>query len=77
MAKRRLSPKAQKIIGRTVRIVVAAAASIAVLVSLLNFFGVPNKLTTVMTVGDEKINVVEYAYYYLSIYSQYKNTSAI
>ncbi|HPU66866.1 MAG TPA: peptidylprolyl isomerase [Clostridiales bacterium] len=75
MAKRRLSPKAQKIIGRTVRIVVAAAASIAVLVGLLNFFGVPNKLTTVMTVGDEKINVVEYAYYYLSIYSQYKNTS--
>lgn len=86
--KERLAKKKQKVakrspinvkvrarIAKAVKIVIAAAVCIAAVYGLLNFFGVPNKITTVMKVGDEKINVVEYAYYYLSIYSQYRNTS--
>ena len=37
----------------------------------LNFMGVPQRMTTVMTVGDTKINQAQYTYYYQQIYSNY------
>ncbi len=51
--------------------VVVAVAAICFAGWFLNFMGVPQRMTTVMTVGGEKINQAEYTYYYQQIYSNY------
>lgn len=60
----------QKLV-KAIPIVIAAVAVVFAIGWFLNFMGVPQRMTTVMTVGDTKINQAQYTYYYQQIYSNY------
>lgn len=60
----------QKLI-KAIPIVIAAVAVVCAVGWFLNFMGVPQRMTTVMTVGDAKVSQAQYTYYYQQIYSNY------
>lgn len=60
----------QKLV-KAIPIVIAAVAVVFAIGWFLNFMGVPQRMTTVMTVGDTKISQAQYTYYYQQIYSNY------
>lgn len=60
----------QKLV-KAIPIVIAAVAVICAAGWFLNFMGVPQRMTTVMTVGDTKVSQAQYTYYYQQIYSNY------
>lgn len=60
----------QKLV-KAIPIVIAAVAVVCAIGWFINFMGVPQRLTTVLTVGDTKVNQAQYTYYYQQIYSNY------
>lgn len=60
----------QKLV-KAIPIVIAAVAVVFAIGWFLNFMGVPQRMTTVMAVGDTKISQAQYTYYYQQIYSNY------
>lgn len=68
--------KAKRIIGKVVAIVVAVALVLGAVYAVLNFFGVPQKVLTAAKVGDEKVSVAKYNYYYMTLYMQVQQYSS-
>lgn len=60
----------QKLV-KAIPIVIAAVAVVFAIGWFLNFMGVPQRMMTVMAVGDTKISQAQYTYYYQQIYSNY------
>lgn len=72
------SPQAAKIgrvFGKVVGIVIVVAVCLGLLYGCLSFFGVPQKVMTAAKVGDERISVAKYDYYYMATYLKVYNTA--
>lgn len=67
--------KAKKVVGKTVGIVLVVAIVLGMVYGILNFFGVPQKVLTAATIGDEKVSVAKYNFYYMDLYLNVQNTS--
>ncbi len=73
------SPQAAKIgrvFGKVVGIVIVVAVCLGLLYGCLSFFGVPQKVMTAAKVGDERISVAKYDYYYMATYLRVYNTAS-
>lgn len=57
-------------LGKCFGILIIAACCLAVIYFCLSFFGVPQRALTAMKVGDKKVSVAKYNYYYMSVYTQ-------
>ncbi|MBE6827425.1 MAG: hypothetical protein E7514_02260 [Ruminococcaceae bacterium] len=66
---------AGKVIGKCLGIAIIIAVCLGIVFGCLNFFGVPQKVLTAMKVGDQKISVAKYNYYYMIGYTQLINTA--
>lgn len=53
---------------KKIAIGVVAVLAVVLVVWLVNFLGIPQRLNTVMTVGTEKVSAAEYTYYYRQTY---------
>lgn len=69
------SEKAKQIVGKVVGIVIVVALVLGAIYGTLNFFGVPQKVLTAAKIGDTKISVAKYNFYYMDMYLSYANTS--
>lgn len=67
--------KAKKVIGKAIAIVLAVVIGLAAIYGVLNFFGVPQKVLTAAKIGDEKITVAKYNFYYMDLYLSIQNQS--
>lgn len=67
--------KAKKIIGKVVAIVLAVAVCLAALYGIFNFFGLPQKVLTAAKIGDERVTLAKYNYYYMELYMRTYNQS--
>ena len=78
-AQKKKSGKGDKIIRilvKTICILLIAGVVLYGAGSLLTkVFCLPQKVLTVATYGDEKVNVAEYNYYYMSLYNQLATTT--
>lgn len=72
---KQMDPHAKRVIGRTVGIIVAVAVCLAAVYGLLNFFGVPQKLLTAVTVDGTKYSVAKYNYFYAQQFINTANTA--
>lgn len=57
-------------LGKVCGGVIIAAICLVVLYYILNFFGVPQQVMTAVKVGDQKVSVATYNYYYLNSYQR-------
>lgn len=68
--------KAKRIVGKTIAIILAVAIGLGAIYGVLNFFGVPQKVLPAAKIGNEKVSIAKYNFYYmelyLSIYNQAK-----
>ena len=67
------SPQLSKIgrgFGKCLGIVVIVAVCLVAIYGILSFFGIPQRALTAMKVGDKKVSVAKYNYYYMSVYTQ-------
>lgn len=69
------SEKAKQIIGKVIGIAVVIALVLGAIYGTLNFFGVPQKVLTAAKIGDTKISVAKYNFYYMDMYLSHANTS--
>ncbi len=69
------SEKAKQIVGKVISIVLAVVLALGVIYGSLNFFGVPQKVLTAAKIGDTKISVAKYNFYYMDMYLSVANTS--
>lgn len=67
--------KAGKIVGKVVGIVVVVALCLGILYGCLDFFGVPQKVMTAAKVGETRISVAKYNFYYMDQYLNAYNTA--
>lgn len=67
--------KAKKIIGKVVAIVLAVAVCLAAFYGIFNFFGLPQKVLTAAKIGDERVTLAKYNYYYMELYMRTYNQS--
>ncbi len=67
--------KAKKVAGKTIGIVLVVAIVLGMVYGILNFFGVPQKVLTAATIGEEKVSVAKYNFYYMDLYLKVQNTS--
>ena len=67
--------KAKKIIGKVVAIVLAVAVCLAALYGIFNFFGLPQKVLTAAKIGDQRVTLAKYNYYYMELYMRTYNQS--
>lgn len=67
--------KAKKIIGKVVAVVLAVAVCLAALYGIFNFFGLPQKVLTAAKIGDERVTLAKYNYYYMELYMRTYNQS--
>ncbi len=73
------SPQAAKFgraFGKAVGIVIVVAVCLGLVYGCLNFFGVPQKVMTAAKVGDKRISVAKYDYYYMATYLSVYNTAS-
>lgn len=68
--------KAKKVVGKTVGIVLVIAIVLGMAYGILNFFGVPQKVLTAATIGDEKVSVAKYNYYYMDLFLNIRSTAS-
>lgn len=69
------SEKAKQIVGKVIGVVIVAALVLGAIYGTLNFFGVPQKVLTAAKIGDTKISVAKYNFYYMDMYLSHANTS--
>lgn len=67
--------KAKKIIGKVVAVVLAVAVCLAAFYGIFNFFGLPQKVLTAAKIGDERVTLAKYNYYYMELYMRTYNQS--
>lgn len=67
--------KAKKVIGKVVAIVLAVVVCLAAVYGIFNFFGIPQKVLTAATIGDERVPVAKYNFYYMDMYLNTYNQS--
>ncbi len=67
--------KAKKIIGKAIAIVLAVVIVLAAAYGILNFFGLPQKVLTAAKIGNEKVSVAKYNFYYMDLYLNVQNQS--
>ena len=60
--------KAKKVIGKVVAVLLIVVIAGAALYSALDFFGVPQKATTAVKIGDQKVSVAKFSLYYMDVY---------
>ena len=73
------SPQLAKIgrsVGKVVGALIIVALCLVVVYACLSFFGIPQKVMTAMKVGDQKVSVAKYNYYYMDNYLNIYNTAA-
>ncbi len=68
--------KAKRIAAKVIGIVLAVAIVLGAAYAVLNFFGVPQKVLTAATIGDEKVSVAKYNFYYMDLYMSVQQTSS-
>ncbi len=59
-----------RVLGRCCGVVIIVALCLTVIYGTLSFFGVPQKVLTAAKVGNEKVSVAKYNFYYFDIYNQ-------
>lgn len=69
------SEKAKQIVAKVIGIVIVAALVLGAVYGTLNFFGVPQKVLTAAKIGDTKISVAKYNFYYMDMYLSQANNS--
>ena len=67
--------KAKKVIGKVVAIVLAVVVCLAAFYGIFNFFGIPQKVLTASKIGDERVTVAKYNFYYMDMYLNTYNQS--
>ena len=67
--------KVKRIIGKVIAIVLAVVIGLAAIYGVLNFFGLPQKVLTAAKIGNEKISVAKYNFYYMDMYLSVQNQS--
>ena len=67
--------KIGKIIGKCLGIIIVIAVVLVAVYGILSFFGVPQRAMTAMKVGDKKVSVAKYKYYYMSVYTSTLSTA--
>lgn len=67
--------KAKKVIGKVVAIVLAVVVCLAAFYGIFNFFGIPQKVLTAAKIGDERVTVAKYNFYYMDMYLNTYNQS--
>lgn len=67
--------KVKQIVGKVIGIVLVVVLALGAIYGSLNFFGVPQKVLTAAKVGDTKISVAKYNFYYMDMYLSVANTS--
>ncbi|MGN0571497.1 MAG: peptidylprolyl isomerase [Candidatus Fimenecus sp.] len=67
--------KAKKVVGKVVAIVLAVVVGLAAIYSIVNFFGLPQKVLTAAKIGDERVTVAKYNFYYMDLYLNTYNQS--
>lgn len=68
--------KAKRVAAKVIGIVLAVAIVLGAAYAVLNFFGVPQKVLTAATIGDEKVSVAKYNFYYMDLYMSVQQTSS-
>lgn len=67
--------KAKKIAGKVIGIVLAVAVVLTAIYGILDFFGVPQKVLTAAKVGNERVSIAKFNFYYMDLYSSQYNQS--
>ena len=67
--------KAKKVIGKVVAIVLAVVVCLSAVYGIFNFFGIPQKVLTAAKIGDERVTVAKYNFYYMDMYLNTYNQS--
>lgn len=67
--------KAKKVIGKVIAVVLAIVVGVVALYGVLNFFGLPQKVLTAAKIGNERITVAKYNFYYMDMYLNTYNQS--
>ena len=60
--------KAKKAIGKVIAIVLAVVVCLAAVYGIFNFFGIPQKVLTAAKIGDERVTIAKYNFYYMDLY---------
>ena len=67
--------KAKKAIGKVIAIVLAVVVCLAAVYGIFNFFGIPQKVLTAAKIGDERVTIAKYNFYYMDLYLNQYNQS--
>lgn len=66
--------RAKKIAGKVIAIVLSVVIALGAVYAVLNFFGVPQKVLPAAKIGDQKVSIAKYDYYYMEMYLNILNT---
>lgn len=67
--------KAKKAIGKVIAMVLAVVVCLAAVYGIFNFFGIPQKVLTAAKIGDERVTIAKYNFYYMDLYLNQYNQS--
>ncbi len=67
--------KAKKAIGKVIAMVLAVVVCLAAVYGIFNFFGIPQKVLTAAKIGDERVTIAKYNFYYMDLYLNTYNQS--
>lgn len=66
--------RAKQIAGKVIAIILAVVIALGAVYAVLNFFGVPQKVLPAAKIGDQKVSIAKYDYYYMEMYLNILNT---
>ena len=65
-----------RILGKCCGVIIIAALCLTVIYGILSFFGVPQKVATAAKIGNKRVSVAKYDFYYYDIYNQVYSQAA-
>jgi len=65
-----------RVLGKCCGVIIIAALCLTVIYGVLSFFGVPQKVLTAAKIGNERVSVAKYDFYYYDIYNQIYSQAA-
>ena len=65
-----------RILGKCCGVIIIAALCLTVIYGILSFFGVPQKVATAAKIGNNRVSVAKYDFYYYDIYNQVYSQAA-
>ena len=65
-----------RVLGKCCGVIIIAALCLTIIYGVLSFFGVPQKTLTAVKVGNKKVSVAKYNFYYFDIYNQIYSQAA-